>query len=91
MATPTRPLFAGTTKYHGLNVNVVTGSNTHKGVSLEVRNGVAKVRKGSRVVDERAGVTKIHAHDAKRVSVTFEDGTVWESAKGSQRCGSCGG
>lgn len=84
-------MFSGTTSYHVINAEVTTAANKHQRVSIEVRDGTAKVRKGSRVLEERAGVTKVFARDAQHATITFEDGQTWESMKLRQGCGSCGG
>lgn len=84
-------MFSGTTSYHVLNADVTTGANVHKRVSVEVRDGTAKVRTGSKVLEQRSGVTRTFAHSPQHTTITFEDGTTWESRKVSGGCRSCGG
>lgn len=84
-------MFSGTTSYHVINADVHTAANRHARVSIEVRDGTAKVRKGSRVLEERSGVTKVFARDAQHATITFEDGQTWESTKVRGGCSSCGG
>lgn len=77
------------TRYHQLVARVVTDRADHQKVSIEVRDGVAKVRTGAKVVEERAGVTRVHADSPTTATITFEDGIVWTSQRVSGGCG-CG-
>jgi hypothetical protein len=70
-------------------VDVTIDGETHKKVSVTVRNNVAVVRQNGRTLYEVADVVAVNQTARRLWSVQFKGGTVWSVSK--PRCLPCGG